>query len=184
MIQETKNKMLQCASGLFFTKGFSVGVDEIISKSGVAKMTLYKHFKTKDGLICAILDEIQHSLREQIQADSTKQAKTPEAKLEAASLSLCEAMNDPELRAGLGTRALVEFPAPQGVIHERARELDLAILKWFGRFCEDALVPNAHQAAREILQIAKGCFLLAPTIGREASEAVALRLLSYVLDRD
>ena len=57
MTSHTKQKILQHAARLFFSEGFSTGVDRVISESKIAKMTLYKHFKTKDGLICAILDE-------------------------------------------------------------------------------------------------------------------------------
>lgn len=49
-------RILNMASELFYRHGVrAVGVDTIVEKSGVAKMTLYKHFPSKDALVCAVL---------------------------------------------------------------------------------------------------------------------------------
>ena len=43
--------------GLFSRHGIgAVGVDTIIDQSGVAKMTLYRHFRSKDDLVLAVLE--------------------------------------------------------------------------------------------------------------------------------
>jgi AcrR family transcriptional regulator len=48
--------MLRAAGELFFEHGFhAVGIDLIIERAGVAKATLYRHFRTKDDLIAAHL---------------------------------------------------------------------------------------------------------------------------------
>lgn len=180
MESETKNRILQCAGSLFFKKGFSTGVDEIVSVAEVAKMSLYKHFSSKEGLICAVLEETQNALRQAFQVNLLRTNPTPREKLETACLSLCEAMHDQDMRGGLAVRALVDFSDPESAVHEKARQVDLFVLKRLERFSEDALLPNAHQAAREVLQIAKGYFLLAPTVGKEASLAVATRLMGRV----
>jgi AcrR family transcriptional regulator len=47
---------LSTASRLFYEQGFgAVGVDTIVARAGVAKMTLYRHFPTKDELIISYL---------------------------------------------------------------------------------------------------------------------------------
>ncbi|MDR3403530.1 MAG: TetR/AcrR family transcriptional regulator [Chthoniobacter sp.] len=176
-----KHQILQGAARIFFESGFSTGMDRVISDCGVAKMTVYMHFKTKNGLICAILDEIQAFLENHIRVEIALNAKPPRAQLEAASLILCNGMSDQEMRAGLAVRALISFPNPRNAVHERARQLDLTILRWFEQLCAEALLPDAERVARTILHIAKGCFLMAPTIGVEASQATALSLLSSVL---
>ena len=51
-----RERILETAAKLFYRDGFvSVGVDTIIAESGVAKMTLYRHFRSKDDLIVAYL---------------------------------------------------------------------------------------------------------------------------------
>ncbi|HKU11190.1 MAG TPA: helix-turn-helix domain-containing protein [Sinomonas sp.] len=52
-----RDKILDTSYELFARRGIrDVGVDEIISRSGVAKATFYRHFPSKDALVLAYLD--------------------------------------------------------------------------------------------------------------------------------
>lgn len=51
-----RDRVLDAAAELFYREGFrSVGVDTIVARSGVAKMSLYRNFASKDDLVCAFL---------------------------------------------------------------------------------------------------------------------------------
>jgi AcrR family transcriptional regulator len=53
---EIKQKILVTASELFYKNGYNLtGINQIISESGVAKATLYNHFKSKDDICVAYL---------------------------------------------------------------------------------------------------------------------------------
>lgn len=55
--EETRSKILCTADKLFYEKGIkSVGIDTIISESGVAKMSLYNHFSSKENLVIEYLN--------------------------------------------------------------------------------------------------------------------------------
>lgn len=55
--QDARERILEAAYDLFARQGTRpVGVDAIIERSGVAKMTLYRHFKSKQDLVLAFLD--------------------------------------------------------------------------------------------------------------------------------
>jgi AcrR family transcriptional regulator len=59
---EPRERILETAYELFSRFGFpTIGVDRIVAAAGVAKMTLYRHFRSKDELTVAVLD-----LREQV----------------------------------------------------------------------------------------------------------------------
>ncbi|KAF0093883.1 MAG: TetR family transcriptional regulator [Puniceicoccaceae bacterium 5H] len=52
-----RDHVLATAERLFYEEGFfGTGVDRVIAEAGVARMTLYKHFKSKDNLVLAVLD--------------------------------------------------------------------------------------------------------------------------------
>ena len=53
---EARQRILEAADRLFYQDGIrAVGIDRIIAEAGVAKMSLYKHFPSKDDLILAVL---------------------------------------------------------------------------------------------------------------------------------
>jgi AcrR family transcriptional regulator len=53
-----RQRILDNAYELFSRRGIrAVGVDEVISRAGVAKATLYRHFPSKDDLVLAFLEE-------------------------------------------------------------------------------------------------------------------------------
>lgn len=57
---QKRDIILQTAKTLFITEGFrATGIDRIIEQSGVARMTLYNNFPSKDALIVAVLESIQ-----------------------------------------------------------------------------------------------------------------------------
>lgn len=52
----TRGRILAAAEDLFATRGIrGVGIEELIARSGVAKATFYRHFRSKDALILACL---------------------------------------------------------------------------------------------------------------------------------
>lgn len=56
--RDTKDLILETASNLFCNNGYNlIGINEIIDKSGIAKATLYNHFKTKEDILLAYLDK-------------------------------------------------------------------------------------------------------------------------------
>ncbi len=53
-----RERVLEVAEDLFYREGVrAVGIDTIIARSGVAKMSLYRNFASKDELIVAYLRE-------------------------------------------------------------------------------------------------------------------------------
>ena len=59
-----KNEILDVAEKLFAVKGFDgTSTNEILEKTGIARGTLYYHFKSKedilDGVIIRMIDQIE-----------------------------------------------------------------------------------------------------------------------------
>ena len=65
-----RERIMEAAYDLFSRRGIrAVGVDAIISQSGVARMTLYRHFGSKEDLVLAYLER-----REQVWTHAWLQA--------------------------------------------------------------------------------------------------------------
>ena len=78
-----RERVLATAYDLFSRHGTrAVGVDRIIEESGVAKMTLYRNFASKDELILAFLERREEQwTRAWLQAEVEARATTPGGRL-------------------------------------------------------------------------------------------------------
>jgi AcrR family transcriptional regulator len=78
-----RQRILDTAYDLFARRGIrDVGIDEVVAQARVAKATLYRHFRTKDELVIAFLQQ-----REQlwtkgfVEAEARRRGTTPEGRL-------------------------------------------------------------------------------------------------------
>jgi AcrR family transcriptional regulator len=56
LVPEARERILEAAYELFAQRGIrAVGIDEVIARAGVAKATLYRHFRSKEDLVLAFL---------------------------------------------------------------------------------------------------------------------------------
>ncbi len=81
---DVRQRILATASTLFYERGVrAVGVDLVVEQSGVAKTSLYRHFRTKDDLVVAFLEREDVSFWSQWDEVSARHADDPVAELEA-----------------------------------------------------------------------------------------------------
>src|SRR6266849_5549272 len=78
-----RERVLQTAYDLFCRHGVqAIGVDRIVAEASVAKVTLYKHFRSKQELIVAALD-LREELwtRAWLERETERRADTPTMRL-------------------------------------------------------------------------------------------------------
>src|SRR3954470_11176335 len=77
-----RDLLMDTARRLFYRDGLrAVGIDTILAEAGVAKMTLYNHFASKEELIIAILEKRDREFRASIAAKVDAAGPEPEARL-------------------------------------------------------------------------------------------------------
>ncbi len=73
---EIKSRIIETASSLFYRNGYnSTGINEIISQTGIAKATLYSHFRSKEDICLAYLRFKDTAFIEEIEAFVTSKPK-------------------------------------------------------------------------------------------------------------
>jgi AcrR family transcriptional regulator len=73
---------LDTAYDLFSQRGVrGVGVDEVVTRSGVAKATLYRHFPAKDDLVVAFLELREQRWSRGLEMEIKRRGATPEDQL-------------------------------------------------------------------------------------------------------
>ena len=75
---QARDRILDTAYDLFSRHGIrAVGVDRIVAESGVAKMSLYRHFPSKDDLVLPFLQEReQRWTKDWLQAEAERRGAT------------------------------------------------------------------------------------------------------------
>src|SRR5215469_1803246 len=81
---EVRDKILATAADLFYQQGIrAVGVDLIVEQAGVAKTSLYRHFRTKDDLVVAFLQRMDHEFWHTWETVTAQHADDARAELHA-----------------------------------------------------------------------------------------------------
>src|SRR5262249_62388843 len=91
---EARKRILETADRLFYRDGLrAVGIDRIIAEAGVAKMSLYNHFPSKNDLILAVLKYREEAVLEFFRSAverHARRAKNPLRAFFAALKDFCE----------------------------------------------------------------------------------------------
>jgi AcrR family transcriptional regulator len=82
-VEPARQRILEAAYELFSRHGIrAVGIDRIVAEAGVAKMSLYRHFGSKDDLVLAFLDlRAQRFTRDWLEVEIAKRGDTPRERL-------------------------------------------------------------------------------------------------------
>ncbi|KGC07112.1 TetR/AcrR family transcriptional regulator [Burkholderia cepacia] len=172
------------ATELFSRHGFHpVGVDWIIDDSGVARMTLYRHFASKDELIREVLvqryDLIVGSIAAQLQhvVDPVERVKTIFDWYAAW-------FRTPEFAGCLFERALAEFGTAYAPISDVAIRYRRKMVEWIAELIE-ALVPaeTANRLATVFMMLLDGATVEARAFNDSAAAARAWQAAHALLDQ-
>ena len=108
---ELRERILQTASALFYQRGVrAVGVDLLVEEAGVAKTSLYRHFRTKDDLIAAFLGREDEDFWNNWNRFTELHKTDPVAELEAHLDWIGERVGRPNYRGCPQLNVAAEFP--------------------------------------------------------------------------
>jgi AcrR family transcriptional regulator len=108
---EMRDRILRTASTLFYQRGVrAVGVDLVVEEAGVAKTSLYRHFRTKDDLIAAFLAREDEDFWSKWDAVANQHKSNPTAELEAHLAWIAERVSRSNYRGCPQLNVAAEFP--------------------------------------------------------------------------
>lgn len=119
--EERKNEILDAAERLFGTKGFDqTSTNDILDEIGIARGTLYYHFKSKEEILDAVIERMTGRL---IEKAKVIVAKKEIPVLQRLTVMICALnVND----AGLGRELLEQMHKPQNALMHRKMEKSLS----------------------------------------------------------
>jgi AcrR family transcriptional regulator len=157
-----RDRILKAASELFYQEGVqNVGIDRIIAQSGVAKMSLYNHFKSKDALIAAWLQQRDANWRDWFQKTVEQQATEPGDRLLAMFDALEEWFSQPDFRGCAFINSSVELVDPEHPGYQVAIEHQQAIHDYILQLVTAAQLENPDVIAEQLLLLVEGAIVVA-----------------------
>jgi len=179
-----RERIDQTAYELFSRHGIrAVGVDTISARSGVAKMTLYRHYPSKDDLALAFLRRREELwTRSWLQQEVERRAHTPAARLLAVFDVFHKWFRRSDFEGCSFVKVLLEHSDPGHPVR-RAAEAHIETVRAFLRqLAAGAGVRDADAFARQLQMVMMGSIVAAYAGDRDAARR-AKELGSLLLAR-
>ena len=152
-----RDRILAAASELFYREGVqNVGIDRIIAESGVAKMSLYNHFKSKDALIAAWLQQEDESWRIWFREAVERLATQPEGRVLAVFDALEECFSRPDFRGCAFLNSAVELVNPDHPGYQISLDHQQATFEYILSLVKAANLPDPEQLTRQLIILIQG----------------------------
>ena len=167
-----RERILDTAYELFSRHGTrAVGVDRIIAECGVAKMTLYRNFTSKDELILAFLERReQRWTREWLQSEAVRRGGSPAERMLAIFDVFDEWFATKDFEGCSFINVMLEI-VDQGDPVRQATVRHLAAIRAFVRdLAAEAGVEDPDAVAHQWHILMKGCIVAAGEGDREAAK--------------
>ncbi len=181
MARDRREHLVQTALDLFCRDGFhATGIDRILSESGVAKMTMYKHFRSKDELILAVLRRRDEEFRNWFMRTVEGRADTPRARLICLFDVLGEWFGQTDFTGCTFINAAAEYGEADDPIHASAAEHKRLVRSYIGKLADAAGAAEPNALANALTLLIEGAITMAYVAG-EKDAAVRARDAAAVL---
>lgn len=157
-----RDLLLDTAFALFARDGYhAVGIDTVLAKAGVAKMTLYNHFKSKEELIAAVLDRRAREIAAEIEAHVAAASGGARGRVLAVFDWLDAWFRSPGFHGCLFIKAASEYPLKGDLPRQASVAFKSACLGLLERLCDELEVADAAALARQLALLIEGATVLA-----------------------
>ena len=161
-----RDQLLETAWRLFYRDGYhATGIDRILAEAGVAKMTLYKHFRSKEELILAVLEKRSDQFRESFSRFLQAKKRAPVRQLIAVFDWLITWVNSKGFRGCLFQKAMAEYQDVHDPIHQAALAHKAAFQGEIHRLVVEAGLANPKALADQLALLVEGAIVSSHATG-------------------
>lgn len=178
-----RDQLVETAWRLFYRDGYhAVGIDTILAEAGVAKMTLYNHFPSKEALILAVLERRHVDFTSSLHAAVEAAGASPQKRLMAVFDWLERWLESEHFNGCAFIRAVAEFPSPAEKPHQAAAAHKESMIRVLTELSRAAELRDPAALGRQLALLIEGAIVTAHTFGtgrvaRDTREA-ARRLIA------
>lgn len=159
-----RDAVLDTAERLFYAEGFhATGIDRVVTEAGVARMTLYNHFPSKEVLIESVLVRRYNRYLEDLgQAIETADRGAAVMALVERHAEWLATVSD---RGCIVIKAIGEYQQHHAPIADLGRRLKRELLTVIERAVESDGHGDAPALAERLLVVMEGADALVPVLG-------------------
>ncbi len=167
-----KEHILDVASALFYQHGINaVGVDTIIEKAAVAKMSLYRNYKTKNDLILAYLERRDTQWRRWFEETVETYKGTNSEPLLSIFDALQDWTNSPDFRGCAFINTAVETADPTHPAFEISKQHVALVQDFILNQAKIAKYDRPKELATSLMLLVEGAIIMSLV----SSESFALK---------
>lgn len=160
MKRDMREHIIATASGLFQARGINAtGVDTIVAEAEIAKMTLYKYFRTKEELVMEVISLRSREFYEWLNARLSKVSHNPTEKLENLFDCIEEWLNNPECKGLPFLNASAEFPQLDSPINQLSAELAKEFQQYLTQLATEAKARSPESLGQQLSMLIEGAIL-------------------------
>lgn len=177
-----REQLINTATRLYAQNGFhNTGIDTILAEAGIAKRTLYNHFRTKNELILAVLrqhdSEFRNYFMRQVEAASEK----PQDRL-LAIFDVAEkwyAQND--FYGCLFINAIGEYSEAESALREVCREYKKLLRAYIADLAKEAGAKEPEELADALALLLEGATVTEQVSQTKNAAMIAKRVASELI---
>lgn len=162
MSQNKRADLIRKSLTLFYRNGFhATGMDLVAKETGVSKTSIYKHFRSKEDLILAVLRLRDEDFRNWLYRRMDELADTPRGRLLAMFDALEEWFALREFQGCMFVKASAEYQDKDDPINAQSAEHKRLLLDHFTALARAAELADPAGVARQLLILKEGAIILA-----------------------
>ena len=177
-----RSRILAVARELFYRDGIrAVGVDAIAEAAGTNKMTLYRHFASKDELVADYLRESARHAAASWDRLEAEHPGDPLAQLRSWIAGMAERLANADERGCPLVNAAVELPEKTHPARRVIEEFKTAERAWLLRICRASGLREPELLADELHLLLEGARVTAQSVGRDGLSERVMRMCDALI---
>jgi AcrR family transcriptional regulator len=180
-----RERIMTVASELFYRNGVrAVGVDLIVARSGVAKTSLYRHFRTKDDLVAEFLRRQDEEFWRDWDEVSERHPDDARAELDAHLNWIGKRIERPGYRGCPQLNVAAEFPEADHPARAVAKAHKLELRRRLRDILHRIGVRGPDDLAIQLALVIDGAFMSSPVLEEGEATRALLATARALIESD
>jgi AcrR family transcriptional regulator len=175
-------QILDAAENLFYLEGTrNVGIDAVVKRAGVNKMSLYRQFESKEDLVRHYLLRTDQKFWAYFDASIDKHPGAPRRQLRQFFVDLAQRASAASYRGCPFVNAAVEFPDRSHVARRMVADNKARLLQRLIELANAAGARDASALAKSLALLIEGAYTASQTYRPDSSVMTALPMAAELL---